>query len=536
MSYIRLVLSGRYRETGIQTKGLASAAEKEGFRFDVFYLKVENIINKKNITKVLIECRSDFSVGLFAGLEEICERIERLKAAGKEVYFYSAAYGVQQLVIGSSASYRLIHPMGTVKFLGLSQSFSFMKRVMRRFGIESEVFRRGEFKSAGDSFNSDRLEEPNREQYEFYLSSLMQTVRDRLKRGYGKTDDDLDEMIGGSVLTAESASDLSWIDEIVPLGEFENRWKEDNDKEFSFKKNPEKASSGFSLKSKQVAVLVFEGAIVDGHSRREPLMGQAVGDASFIPQIRKLRDDKKVKAVVFRINSGGGSAYASEEIASELRLLAEKKPLVVSMSEVAGSGGYWISCCGRKTLALPTTLTGSIGVISIYFSLYRLLERLGLSHDTIKTGELADAGSSLRAMTDVERKMLDSEIGNMYSSFINMVSDFRKIPVENVDAVARGRVWPGAAAVEHKLIDGCGGLSDAVKEAAEAAGINKPLIRFYPEVKHGLVEKLVMNMSKDEGDAAEAVSLISGLKAFSKNPAVLSEPSAIMEEEVFKWI
>lgn len=546
MNYVKLVLSGTYRETGIQTKGIASAAGKEGFRFDLFFLKVENLVTKKNVKKVLVECRHDFSAGVFAGLEEICERFETLKAAGKEVYFYSAAYGLQQLVLASAASYRLIHPMGSVKFLGIAQSFSFMKNLMRKYGLEAEVFRRGSYKSAGDRFRTDRLEPPTREQYEFFQHTLMDSISSYLMKGFGKTEDDISYLLEGNILTAEAAEDSSWIDEVVTVGDFENRWKENGDKEFSFRKVPEKAGTGFSLKSRQLAVLVFEGAIVDGRSRRDPMMGQAVGAASFIPHIRKLRDDKKVKAVVFRINSGGGSAFASEEIAAELRLLAEKKPLIISMSEVAGSGGYWISCSGRKTLALPTTLTGSIGVISIYFAVYRLMARLGFSHDTIKIGEHADAASGYRALTEAERKLLDSEIGEMYRSFVKMVADFRKLSEDEVDGLARGRVWPGSAAVEHKLVDAAGGLAASLKEAAEAAGMKSPLIKFYPEVKHGLIERLIMNMSKEDEDAAEAVSgaagaaeaalIISGWSRLLKGINSHTGPYALMEERLIDWI
>ena len=350
MKYTKLVLSGSYHETGMQTKGLSSAARREGFRFDEFFLKTEAIIKQKDITKVFLECRQDFSTGIFSGLEEIRARIEKLGASGKEIYFYAHAYGVQELFLAAACSYRLMHPLGNLRFYGLSQSFIFARNIMRRFGIDAEIIRRGDYKSAGDMYRTDRLAEPNREQYEHYLSTVMGIIRGSICSGFGKTDDDIDILLDGGTLNAEKAADAGWIDEIVSAGEFISRWDEQKDKEFSFRKMPRKAGKGRLFNEETIAVLVFEGAIVDGRSRHEPLLGQAVGAESFIPHIRKLRDDRKVKAVVLRINSGGGSAFASEDVTAELRLLADKKPLVVSMSEVAGSGGYWMSCCGRKNL------------------------------------------------------------------------------------------------------------------------------------------------------------------------------------------
>ncbi len=537
MKYAVLVLTGSYRETGIQTHGLSTAAGKEGFRFDHFYLKTEALIKKRKVQKVLIECRQDFSAGVFSGLEEICERIEVLKQNGKEVFFHAASYGVQELYLAAACSYRLIHPMGTLRFFGVSQSFVFASRLMRRIGIDSEVVRRGRYKSAGDLYRTDYLEDPTREQYERFLNSAAETLRNGIISGFGKTSEDLSTLENGLVLTAGEAADSSWIDEIVTLSDFKGRWEDQKDREFSFRKIPSKTGGRGLLPKKQVAVLVFEGAIVDGKSRRDPMMGQAVGAESFIPHIRKLRESKKVKAVVLRINSGGGSAFASEDIASELRLLSDEKPVIVSMSEVAGSGGYWISCCGKKTFALPTTLTGSIGVISIYLNWYRLLENAGITFGTIKTGEFADTGSPFRKLTEKEKQIIETDIDNMYRSFLSMAAEFRDMPEEQLNAVAQGRIWSGTDAAERGLVDAEGGLNAAIAEAAEAAGSvpGKVSVRFYPEVRHGLAERLIMNMTKGDDESAEAVRKVSGMMKILTAAAVNTGPLALMEEAIFRW-
>ncbi len=534
MSFVKIILSGQYRETGIQTRGLSSAAQREGFRFDLFFLKTESIIKNKGVDKVLIECRQDFSAGS-AGLEEICERINVLKNSGKEVYFYSASYSGSQLYLAASCSYRLIHPMGTLRFFGLAHSFTFAKKLLRRIGVDTEIVRRGKYKSAGDRFRTDSLDDAGKEQYGHYFSAVADFMKDGIISGFEKNEDDIKQLLEGRVLTADEAADASWIDEIVTAGEFVDRWKNEGSKEFRFKRVPEKTGSRFKFVQKQIAVLVFEGAVIDGRSRRDPLLGQAVGSESFIPQIRKLRDDKKVKAVVFRINSGGGSAFASEDITAELRLLAEKKPLIVSMSEIAGSGGYWMSCCGRKTYALPTTLTGSIGVISIYIAFKKLMEKIGLTHDTIKTGDFADIGSPLRNMTEAERTMIDSEIDNMYRSFVKMVADARGLAADEVDANAQGRIWPGMSSVDINLIDELGGLKAAIDSAAEEAGVKRPSVKFYPEVKQGLIAKLIMNFTKDDDESAEAAAFAAGMKGLLNNPGISSAPLAVTEEILYGW-
>ncbi|MBI9106608.1 MAG: signal peptide peptidase SppA [Spirochaetales bacterium] len=542
MNYSKLILSGTYKETGRQSKGLLSAAGSEGFRFDSFYLKVEALIHKSKVKRVLVICRQDFSAGVFGGLEEVCERLKALRRSGKELYFYTPAYGAPQLFLASVCTHRLIHPMGSVRFLGLSLSFSFLKRMMRGRGINAEILRRGKYKSAGDRFGTDSLEDAAREQYERYIQSVMSVMREEIITGFQKTDKELDALLGGEILSSEKAVSDGWIDRIITESQLENEWKKEKDKEVKIKKTMTKSRRGFSLIERRVAVLVFEGAVVDGHSRRDPIMGQAVGADSFIPQIRKLAEDRKVKAVVFRINSGGGSAFASESITAELRSLAEKKPLIVSMSEIAGSGGYWMSCCGQKTFALRTSLTGSIGVISIYISWFKLLERLGITHDTIKIGEHADAGSPLRMLTAKEREMLDAEIGTMYDNFISIVAEFRNIAKDEVDTMARGRIWSGSDALANRLVDEAGGLSAAIKTASDAARIKKPVVKFYPEITHSLIERLMMNASKEDESAAEILQSGAALGSLLYSSGALrtseqmSTPAALMEEVVSKWI
>jgi protease-4 len=540
MKFSKLILSGLYKETGPQTKGLLSAVGGEGFRYDRFYLQTDKLVHNSSVKKILIVCRQDFSAGVFGGLEEIRDRLKTLADSGKELYFYAPAYGLTQLFLASVCTHKIIHPLGTLRFTGFARSFSFYKQLMRRYGIDAEIIRRGSFKSAGDSYRTDSLDDAVRVEYERYFDVVISVLRKGITEGFGKTEADLDDLLKGKVLSSVDAIKNGWLEKAVTDGDLENEWKKAKDKNVKIKNVSKKTGRGLRFNAKTVAVLVFEGIIIDGHSRRDPLMGQAVGSDSFIPHIRKLSDDRKVKAVVLRINSGGGSAFASESITAELRLLAEKKPLIVSMSEIAGSGGYWMSCCGRKTFALPTTLTGSIGVISIYFSWYRLLDRLGITSDTIKIGEHSDVGSPLRELTVKERENIDAEIGAMYDNFVSMVAEVRNLTKDEVDSLGQGRVWAGIDAVGNKLVDETGGITAAIRAAGEAAGIRNPVVKFYPEIPHSFVERLLMNKSKEDEAAARLLQssaainlLLSG--TFNKTEWINS-PAVVMEEVLNKWI
>ncbi len=506
MKYTKLVLSGQYHETGNQGNDLLSIGTDEGFRFDRFYIRTANILRKKSVTKVLVDCRTDFRTGLFAGLEEIRECLKKLADAGKDVIFYSPVYGPVQLYLASACTTRIIHPVGTVKFQGLAWSFTFLKKLFEKAGIEALVIRRGKYKSAGDQFSKESLDEHNREQYELYFKTVLDELKSGIISGYGMKEDALDSMLDGETFQAEDALGAGWVSSVSTLIDIESGFKKDKIKKTSVTDTAMK-SALFAAKKGRVAVLVFEGAIVDGKSRRELLIGNAVGSNSFIPHIHKLKDDSSVKAVVLRINSGGGSPYASEDIRSALKLLAEKKPLYISMGEVAGSGGYWISCCGEQTLACNTSLTGSIGVISIYMAWYRLLEKLGVSGDLIKFGKYSDTGSPMRSLTDDEIKMLDSEIESMYSQFTSMVAKARNKTVDEIDLLGMGRIWSGCDARKNGLVDSCGFLTDAVKAAAEKAGIKVPIVKFYPEIKNNLLKKLIMKRPKDD-DAADSGSIV----------------------------
>lgn len=479
MKYIKIELSGKYQEIGSRTMSLGRTRQKN-FRFDIFYSQIEWILESRSIRYVLIERQNDFSVPAFGGLEEIHSALRRLTEAGKEVYYYAPEYNLYDCVLSSSCKHRILHPLGQVSFLGMAMSSLFFKKLLDKHEVDVTVIRRDRYKSSADNLRTEKYDKYARKQYQSLIdgaiASMKETVTGSSDGSRGLTKETLDKMIEGHIYTAPEALKSEIVDELRTADDLVNEWSKKKIKR-KLNKTP-RFRFGFIPR---VAVLVFEGMIVEGSDRRNPLFGQATGDRSMVKAIRSLRKNPKIKAVIFRINSGGGSATASENILRELVALHEKKPLVISMGPVAGSGGYWISTTGRRLFALPTTITGSIGVLSVYFNIAQLLQKYGISHDSIKHGDSADVGSALRKLTDKEHDTLDNIVEFLYQEFINRVADFRKISHDKVRELGEGRVWLGKEAAEHNLVDETGGLHDAISHIKDILKAKKIRVSFEPK-------------------------------------------------------
>lgn len=529
MKYAFLTLSGRFAETAPQTRYLQAAAASGRFRFDRFLLSVEKILTNRKIERVLIDCRSDFAPALFGGAEAVREQLLRLDRAGKEVCFYAREYDLLRLYLASACTTRLIHPLGRLSFLGLSRPFLFFRNALDKQKVEPEVIRKGEYKSAGDRFRTDSLDKLNAEQYQAYLDRVMEETEVAVEHGFNKSRSDIKALLRGAILTAKAARQEGWIDEIGTLIHWKDEWKKEKVKELKLKK----LGSSYGKGRKRIAVLLFEGSIIDGESKQLPLLGQALGDTSFVPHIRELAEDNSVKGVVLRINSGGGSATASEELLSALRQLREKKPLVVSMSEVAGSGGYWLALEGERIFAQATTLTGSIGVITIMFTVQKLLKRIGVTSDTLRTAPFADLGSALRSLTKEERQMVQGLVNELYDAFVDTVAKARERSIQEIEKVARGRVWSGFDAVTQGLVDEVGGVTEAISYLQGNLGLKRCTVSFHPEIKRSFIQRLLMKNSPvatlREPLRLEAASLLR--RAFpATSPLVLMPESLELDE------
>ncbi len=528
MSYAVITLSGVFRETGNQIKSVAAAGANKGFRFDKFYLLTENILKKRKIDSILIDCKEDFRPSAFAGAEAVRSRLAELAGAGKTLYFYSKYYNPVRIYIASVCSKRLIHPLGSFSYFGIARSFLFFGKALDKHRINVEVIRRGKYKSAADLFRTDRLDPANKEQYGLFLRRASEELQEKICGAFKKEPAELEELINGRILSAEEAVEAGWIDEAAASSALLHDWKQEKKKCFSIKKLGSTAGRG-----KKIAVLVFEGAIIDGRSQQHPLFGQSIGSDSYIPVIDALAEKKSIKGVVFRVNSGGGSPTASEDILQALKRLQEKKPLVISMSEVAGSGGYWISAAGAKLFAHSTTLTGSIGVIGIFFQVRELLKKYGVTGDSLKEGPYADIGSAMRKMSAKERTVLEKNLDSMYQKFVAMCAGFRNKTISEIDSAAQGRIWAGKDALEQGLIDETGGLSSAVAYLKSLLKIDRCKIAFYPVIHYSFIEKKLMQAS--DGRTAAGVSDVPAaavLKELLRNGFGSGQPLALMPESI----
>lgn len=440
----------------------------------------------------------------FATLEQLRAAIVEFKKSGKFVYAYGESITQGALYIASAADSVFVNPAGDVELKGLVSQIPFFKNTLAKLEIEPEIFYAGKFKSATEPFRADKMSEPNKLQLSAIQSDIWDELTGKIAQ-HAKTDAATINGLAqtGSVQFPQDALDHKLIDGIRYWDQVETMIKkklgvrEDKDLSFaSFSDLAEKVSADGDSKDGRIAVIFAEGQIVDGEAGDD----YQIADKDLIPIIRKVRNSDKIKAVVMRVNSPGGSARASEIILRELQLLHEKKPLVISMGDVAASGGYYISCAADSIFALPTTITGSIGVFSMMFNTEKLMNnKLGVTFDMVKNAPYADFPNGTRKMTPEEAMMMQRSVDTIYSIFKGHVAKARRMNVNDVDSIAQGRVWTGKAALGIGLVDALGDLDRAVKSAAALAKVKDYELRTYPEK----VDKFKTLIRKIKGGASE---------------------------------
>lgn len=417
----------------------------------------------------------------WATVASIRDGLEEFKASGKPIYAWSDQWSEKPLHLAGVADEIYLHPVGAVGLNGFASTPMFYKGMFDKVGIEPKVFKVGTFKSAVEPYKDYQMSEPNREQISTLLFDLWNEFRDSL--ALARTDlspNQIDSLTSqGLILTRpELAVQSGVIDGLAYENDVHELLKEELELEsggelemVSLSKyiSARVRSKNLKKSSPKVAVLFMEGTIVDGKGNN----GEIGGDA-FVKELRKVRDDSTVKAVVLRINSPGGSALASDLMWAEIESVKKKKPVIASMGDVAASGGYYISAPCDYIFARPSTITGSIGVFSLMFNTEALYEeQLGISFDRVATHPLADLGNTNREMTSQEEAVMQEGVNRIYSRFIDIVRTGRgfKDSVE-VDKIAQGRVWSGQRALELGLVDELGGLDAAVAFAKEKAGLS----------------------------------------------------------------
>jgi protease-4 len=465
--------------------------------------------------------------GGIAKAKEIRESLLDFKKSGKWVLAYSEMFSEVSYYLASCADKVYLNPEGEIEFNGLAVDVTFFKKMFDKLEIKPEIFRVGDFKSAVEPFMLDKMSEANRLQLTELIRDLNNNLVSEVAESRGLDFNSLLQISGKAQVTnAQDAQRFKLIDSLFYFDQFQAELKRrlhigKDSKITSIKYNKYKKTILNSSDSKnEIAVIVADGDILPGKAHEG-----TIGSETFAEELRKARNNKKVKAIVFRINSPGGSALASDVMWREVQLAAEQKPIIASMSNYAASGGYYIAMGCDTIVAQPTTITGSIGVFSVLFDLSGLLNnKLGITFDEVKTGETGEMVTFSRPLTDLEKSIWQKRTNQIYDGFTTKAAAGRHMPVEELRKVASGRVWSGSQAKEKGLVDVLGGFDDAVKIAARAAGISEDYkLRFYPKQKNfleqwlgGLEENARTKMLKEElGEHYDWVQQLHKVKAFS---------------------
>jgi protease IV len=427
---------------------------------------------KDGSVKALV-LRVDGMSASFAQLQELRQALAGFRAQGKKVVVYAPSLGMGSYYVASVADQVWAHPLGDVTIPGMSMGTIFLKGTLEKLGIQFDGTRHGKYKSAIETFTEDSLTPPNREQFEAYLDAPYGEFLQAAAAGRHVTRDSMEALVNVGFFNAVEARKNGLVDMVCYHDQIDSLLKKELK---GLSKVSEKDYLADVVRSEDwtsmpaIAIVYATGDIAAGESRTDFLTGTVtMGAQTMVRAIRQARQDKRVKAVVLRIDSPGGDGFASDMIWRELDLCRQKKPVVVSMAGVAGSGGYYIACNASRIFALPTTLTGSIGVFNSRFVTEGLYNKLGARRQTVKRGEHADAMSDIRAMTPEEDSMMQAQVDYFYHQFVQKVATGRKMSFEKVDSIGQGRIWSGLDAKRIGIVDSLGGFLDAVGYAKQVA-------------------------------------------------------------------
>lgn len=455
---------------------------------------------KKDSSIKGIYIKSDDNANGFAASEEIRNALIDFKQSKKFVIAFGDVLSQKSYYVASAADKLYCNPKGTVDWRGLESTLVFVKGTLEKLEIEPQIFYAGKFKSATEPLRAYQMTEPNRLQTSVYLNDLYSRI---LLGAAEKSKSDTASLRqlanSGVVQTASEAAMYHLIDGVKYDDEVKNEIikniKIDPADKINFITLGKyaKAVDFTPNGGDRIAVIYAEGNITEGKGDD----GTTLGSDSYRNLIRKVRLDKNIKAIVFRVNSPGGSALASEEIWREISLARKAKPVVVSFGDVAASGGYYISCGADSIFAQPNTITGSIGVFGIIPNMKKFFnDKLGVTFDGVKTGTFADMPSASRPLNAAEKQFIQNSIDTIYTTFKSRVAEGRKLSLQVVDSIAQGRVWTGQRALQIGLVDRLGSINDAVACAARMSKSKEYTLREYPEKKNFL-EDLLKNY-KDE--------------------------------------
>lgn len=448
--------------------------------------------NDKNIKGIFIDLDNFVSPGI-TKLSEIRNGLIDFKNSGKKIIAHGNSISEAGFYLASAADSIYLTPTGSMEFDGFGIELTFFKKTLDKLEIEPQIFQHGKFKSATEPFRVEKMSEENRVQLNKYLSSVFDKIISEISIDKKISVNDLKSISAELKINfAEDAKKYRLVDNLKYEDEVDSvlaKIVNDDDNEFnliSFKKYFKAAASNEEYSNNRIAVIYADGEILESKGD-----DNSIGTENIIKALDEANNNDRVKAIVLRVNSPGGSALTSDMIWRKINLLKKEKPIIVSMSDLAASGGYYISCAANKIVAEPTSLTGSIGVFGIIPNAQKFFnEKLGITFDEVSTSENSGWATITKPLNNVQKKFIQNSVDRIYTDFVSRVASGRNMTFEQVDSIAQGRIWSGINAKEIGLVDTLGGINLALDIAAKSAEIEDYKIVEYP-VQKETVEKIM---------------------------------------------
>lgn len=490
-----------------------------------FLVHMDELSSMRDVDAVLFR-NQDFETS-FSNLYEIEAAIRRVKESGKKIYFYSDSYSPLQYALAAGvADEIIINPHGSLSVQGFAQTKLYFKDLLAKYGVTFYSFQSHEYKTTLNALSESSMTEAERESLEYVYGALQEEMDRMIEEGRGdKLNEGLEAIYAkGFWMNADRAQEAGLVDSQMYLDELDEMVEEEYNASYASKSAVQ--YDWEPIISPVIAVIYANGYIHQG----EGIRGRSIGAESLVEAIREARKKSSVKAIVLRVNSGGGSALASNLIAHEIALCVngqgdlKPKPVVISMAGLAASGGYLISSPGTKIFATPATISGSIGVISVMPNLSGLLEHFKIGTDTVATAESADFPNIFRPLSEAELAQISDLVMEEYDSFVSTVATGRKSTEDSIDEVGRGRIWSGGQARDRDLVDELGGLTEAIKAAGELAGI-KADVRI-AEVNPGIryIQNVLEVLGRLPRDLADIIEFHETLSRFKDERALYLMP------------
>lgn len=529
-SIFHLELSGELQERSVEDifnlTGSALDAETAFLGLDDILSAIETAKNNENIKGIYLECGAFLAAP--ASIQEIHNALVEFKQTGKFIVSYGDFYSQNTYLLASVSDKVFLNPQGALELKGLAMQNVFYKNLLDKIGVEIQVVKVGSFKSAVEPYIQTKMSDANRKQLTQLSSSvwtqMLETIASVRNIEIEKINEFADQ--GLMLADAEKTIDYGFVDSLLYEGDVKSCLKSlvgEGYEIYSLEKMINVSQTLSSFQQNKIAVVYAVGAIDNVSSEKDKINSKKLSKT-----LLKLAEDNDVKAVVLRVNSPGGSAFGSEQIWKAMTEVKKHKPVIVSMGDYAASGGYYISCVADTIVAQPNTLTGSIGIFGLVPNAEQLMDKIGITTDVVKTNDLSDFGVINRSMTSAEKTLMQNNVERGYDLFVKRCADGREMSIEEIEAIAEGRVWSGSDAQKIGLVDVLGGLNVAIDFAVQKANVADYQIVEYPEKKDFLtlfVEEFSSNgvsfFSKGLGAEMHYLKILENLKETDKIQALL---------------